>query len=63
LSAADYDGLRVPNGMLPHDAFLGDRPPYLPDFSDDDVATDVKVPASDKLVMVQALELNPAQLR
>ncbi len=49
--------------MLPHDAFLGDRPPYLPDFLDDEVAADMMIPAADKLVMVQALEVNPSQVR
>lgn len=63
LKDASYDDLRVPQGMLPHDAFLGDRPPYLPDFLDAEVSADAPIPASDKLVMVQALELNPSQLR
>jgi hypothetical protein len=63
LEGASYDDLRMPQGMLPHDAFLGDHPPYLPDFLDDDVAADVSIPASDKLVMVQAVEVGVGQVR
>ena len=63
LQGASFDDLRMPPGMLPHDAFLGDRPPYLLDFLDAEVSADAPIPASDKLVMVQALELNPSQRR
>jgi hypothetical protein len=61
---ATHDSLRIPQqGALPQDAFLGDHPPYMPDFLDDDVAADTAVPATDRLVMVQALEVGVVQAR
>jgi len=49
----------VPQGMLPHEAFLGDRPPRIADYADDAVAATVQLPASQKMIVVQALELAP----
>jgi hypothetical protein len=49
----------VPNGMLPQELFLGPRPPTMADYRDDNVATDVSLPAAQKMVLVQALELSP----
>lgn len=55
-----YEDLNIPRqGMLPHDAFMGDRPPFLADYLDDEVAADVQVPASEKLILIQALQLAP----
>jgi hypothetical protein len=48
----------VPAGMLPQAAFLGPRPPTLPDYLDDSVSAAVQAPATQKLILVQALELN-----
>jgi hypothetical protein len=48
--------MNVPAGMLPNGSFLGDRPPLLLDYLDDNVAADVTVPATQKLVIVQGLE-------
>lgn len=50
--------LGVPAGLLPTDVYLGDCPPVLPDFMDDEVSTDVFIPASQKMVMIQALEVS-----
>lgn len=47
-----------PAGMLPQGAFLGDRPPILPDYSSNLVSADVELPALQKLVAIQGLELN-----
>jgi hypothetical protein len=53
--------LSIPGGMLPHHAFLGDRPPRLCDYLDDTVAADVELPATEKMVIVQGLELAVAR--
>jgi hypothetical protein len=50
------EGLGLPAGLLPEGAYLGDRPPVLPDFLDDTVSTDVALPASQRLIVIQALE-------
>lgn len=49
----------VPAGMLPQEAFVGDRPPTLADYSSDVVSAAVDIPASQKMIVVQALELSP----
>ncbi len=41
------------------DVYLGQHPPRLSDFLDDDVAADVEVPAVQKMVVVQGIELTP----
>jgi hypothetical protein len=51
----------VPRGIfLPQHSYLGDRPPMLRDFLDDEVACTVRLPAEQKLVLIQGTELNPA---
>lgn len=49
----------VPQGMLPQEAYLGSTPPFMPDYADDTVAATVHLPASQKMIVVQALELSP----
>jgi hypothetical protein len=44
--------------MLPQGAYMGPRPPTLPDYLDDAVSATVQAPATQKLILVQALELN-----
>lgn len=58
----DFDAIQqlVPGiGMLPHEAFLGDRPPRIADYADDRVSSTVQLPASQKMIVVQAIELSP----
>jgi hypothetical protein len=57
----DLDAIQelVPPGMLPQEAFVGARPPKLLDYSDDAVSASVQLPASQKMIVVQALELSP----
>jgi hypothetical protein len=51
----------APPGMfLPQHSYLGDRPPMLRDYLDDRVACTVRLPAEQKLVLIQGIELNPA---
>jgi hypothetical protein len=45
-------------GSLPQDAYLGDHPPLLVDYLDDAVATDVMLPASQKMILIQGLEID-----
>jgi hypothetical protein len=47
----------VPAGMLPREAWLGDRPPSLRDYHNDVVAGTVYQPAPQKMVMIRATEL------
>jgi hypothetical protein len=46
-------------GLLTSDVYLGDRPPRLVDFLDDEVSADVEVPATQKMLVIQGLELTP----
>jgi hypothetical protein len=48
-----------PLGMLSPDVFLGDRPPFLPDYLDDAVAADTLAPIVTKMIVIQALEVTP----
>jgi len=48
-----------PRLMLPQDSYRGPRPPVLVDYVDDTVSAAVRVPAAHKMVVVQALELQP----
>ena len=46
-------------GLFGTDVYLGERPPSLSDFLDDEVAADVDVPVVQKMVVVQGMELTP----
>jgi hypothetical protein len=48
--------LGVPVGMLEQEAYLGERPPRLVDYLDDEVAETVELPAVQKMVAIQGLE-------
>jgi hypothetical protein len=49
-----------PLGMLPQDAYLGDRPPLLADYLNDEVSVEVLVPATQKTIVIAGLELQTA---
>jgi hypothetical protein len=51
--------LGTAGGLFATDVYLGDRPPLLRDFLDDEVAADVDVPAVQKMIVVQGMELTP----
>lgn len=56
-----FEALGLPAvGMLPQEAFLGDRPPFLSDYLNDDVAADIIVPAMQKTIAIVGLELQTA---
>ena len=52
-----FDAMRLPPGLLPQDAYLGVRPPFLTDYLDETVPAAVELPATQKVVVIQALEL------
>lgn len=56
---ATFEDLALPQGMLPQDAYLGQRPARLADYLDDSVAADVELPASQKMIVIQGLEITP----
>jgi hypothetical protein len=51
--------LGVSSGLFGTDVYLGDRPPLLPDFLDDAVAADVRIPIAQKMIVIQGMELTP----
>jgi hypothetical protein len=48
----------LPAGLLPQDAYLGDRPALLKDYFDPVVSASVELPATRKVLIVQAVEVN-----
>ena len=53
-----FEEMRLPAGLLPQDAFLGDRPPMLVDYLDNQVSAEILLPATQKIVVIQGLELS-----
>jgi len=53
-----FEQVAMPVGLLPQGAYLGDRPPLLPDYLDNRVAADTSLPVVQKMVVVQGLELS-----
>jgi hypothetical protein len=53
------DSLGLPAGMLPQGAYFGDRPPCLPDYLDETVSVHVQLPAFQKMLVMQGLEVKP----
>jgi hypothetical protein len=53
------ESLNLPAGMLPQGAYFGDRPPCLPDYLDDAVSVQVQLPAFQKMLVIQGLEVTP----
>ncbi len=48
----------LPAGLLPQDAYLGDRPALLKDYFDPVVSASLELPATRKVLIVQAVEVN-----
>jgi hypothetical protein len=55
----DVGDLGVHQGLFPTDIYLGQRPPYLADFCNDEVAAEVDLPVGQKVLVIQGLELTP----
>lgn len=54
---ASFEALALPAlGMLPQDAFLGDRPPVLADYLNDEVSAQIMVPATHKTIAIVGME-------
>jgi hypothetical protein len=56
---SQFEHLGLPPGMLPQSAYMNERPPMLVDFMDDTVSADVVLPAFQKMIVIQGLELTP----
>jgi hypothetical protein len=54
-----FQELGLPSGMLPQTAYLGERPPLLSDYLDDSVSSDVMLPATQKMIVINGMELTP----
>jgi hypothetical protein len=57
----NLESLNLPAGALPQAACFGDRPPSLSDYLDDTVSVEVQLPALQKMVVIQGLEVTPLQ--
>ena len=56
---SEYDDLGLGQGMLAPESYLGSQPPLLADYLNEQVSAEVMLPASQKMVVVQGLEMNP----
>ncbi len=56
---ASLEALRVSAGMFSEEVLLGDRPPTILDYVDDSVSAEVARPPTNKVIVIQALELRP----
>jgi hypothetical protein len=52
-----FEDLHLPPGLLPQDAYLGPRPPVLADYLNRDVSANTSILVTQKIVIIQALEL------
>jgi hypothetical protein len=55
----EFEPLGIGPGMLPEASYLGDRPPFLADYLSDDVSAEVNLPATQKMLVIQGIEMNP----
>lgn len=53
-----FEQVGLPSGLLPQNAYLGDRPPLLPDYLDDKFSADTSIPITQEMVVIQAMELH-----
>jgi hypothetical protein len=51
------EDMRLPQGMLPQDAYLGSCPPTLADYLNDDVSAPGATLITQRIVIIQALEV------
>lgn len=55
----EFENLGLGPGMLSEQSYLGSRPPLLADYLRDDVSAEIYLPASQKMIVVQGMEMNP----
>ena len=56
---AEFEDLGLPPGLFPPAVYLGERPPRLVDFLDDEVSAEASLPAFQRMVVIHGLELAP----
>ncbi len=56
---SEFEDLGIGPGMLNQNEYLGDRPPLLADYLGEVVSGEVQLPASQKMIVVQGMEMNP----
>ena len=56
---AQFENLGLGDGMLPEAAYLGDKPPLLSDYLSENVSAEIQLPASQKMIVIQGMEMNP----
>ena len=56
---AQFEPLGLGPGMLPEAAYLGERPPSLADYLAEAVSAEIDLPASQKMLVIQGIEMNP----
>jgi hypothetical protein len=54
-----FEPLGLGPGMLPEASYLGDRPPFLADYLSDVVSAECNLPATQKMLVIQGMEMNP----
>jgi hypothetical protein len=54
-----FEPLGLGPGMLPEASYLGVRPPFLADYLADAVSAEIDLPASQKMLVIQGIEMNP----
>ena len=55
----EFENLGLGPGMLPEQAYLGKRPPLLSDYLNESVSAEIHLPASQKMIVIQGMEMNP----
>jgi hypothetical protein len=50
--------LDLPGGLFPLAVFLGERPPRLSDYLDDDVSAQVSISAAQRMIVIQGMEFS-----
>lgn len=53
-----FEQVGLPPGLLPQNTYLGECPPLLPDYLDDQFSADTSIPIMQKMIVVQAMELH-----
>jgi len=56
---SQFEDLGLAQGMLSQAAYLGEQPPMLMDYLNDDVSAAVTLPASQKMIVIHGMEINP----
>ena len=54
-----FEELGLGLGMLPTSAYLGSQPPTLADYLNDEVAAEVHLPASQRMILIHGIEITP----